>query len=354
MPRLPRFRGSAVDSEPKSENEKARLRLLCRWALAFAVTVSCAATPSMVFGFGLSVFVVPVVIFIGVFPPLLFLNRHTVTRMHGEPPPPAVPWFRVAISTVFGLFFAAAFTLWMFQSTIDAVQFEQDPAAWDHDARQLQHDQARDTRILDQPIPVVDQDREVLRLQGLLDDAQTRLSKVKDDMICEEDGSCGTRIPGRGGAYDTKVARRDELAAEVTDLQLQLVNAKLRVADRAARLNQEKADATARQPGLDRRREELGTRPAGATRLDAVRAVAERHKARVGGMCVGSWLGFLALDLVWLYTIARRICRPVDGNGGSIAQRVSDREKKDTSGVKVFNELPARMREKYSTAGGDD
>ncbi len=354
MARLPQFRRSDVDTEPKSENDKARLRRLRAWALGFAVTISCVATLSMVLGFGWPVFGVPVVIFTVLFPPLLFVNRRTVTRMYGDPPPPAVPRFRVAISFVLGTFVAAAVTLWMFQTTIDAVRSEQDPIAWDNKTRQLQNERARDTKILNQPVPVVEQDPEVTRLQGQLDLAETRLSKAKDDVICEGDGTCGTGIRGRADAYAAKVARRDELAAVAADLQLQLDDAKQRVADDATRLTGEQVDAAARQRGTNQRREELGPRPAGATHLDAVRVVAERHKATVGGMCVGSWLGFLALDLLWLYTIARRVCRPADESGRSIAHLVNDREEKDASGVKVFNELPPRMREKYGTAGGDD
>jgi hypothetical protein len=72
-------------------------------------------------------------------------------------------------------------------------------------------------------------DRAVLDLQRRLDAVTQQYNDANAAVLCEEDGTCGTGIPGIAAAAREKVATRDRLASEVQRLQDQLTALKPQV-----------------------------------------------------------------------------------------------------------------------------
>jgi Domain of unknown function (DUF4407) len=65
-------------------------------------------------------------------------------------------------------------------------------------------------------------DPAVVDLQRRLDDVTARYNVAAQAVLCETDGTCGTRVPGVAAAALEKIAERDRLAAERDALQRQL------------------------------------------------------------------------------------------------------------------------------------
>lgn len=72
-------------------------------------------------------------------------------------------------------------------------------------------------------------DPAVVDLQHRLDAVTEKYDEANAAVLCEEDGTCGTHIPGIAAAAEEKVATRDRLAAQVQNLQSQLTALKPQV-----------------------------------------------------------------------------------------------------------------------------
>jgi hypothetical protein len=88
---------------------------------------------------------------------------------------------------------------------------------WEKQVADLQADirtPVTDTDVIDDPA--------VADLQRRLDDVTARYDAAAQAVLCETDGTCGTRVPGVAAAALEKIAERDRLAAERDALQQQL------------------------------------------------------------------------------------------------------------------------------------
>lgn len=92
---------------------------------------------------------------------------------------------------------------------------------------------------------------QVAALREQLDKVDAEYRQAAKEVLCEEDGTCGTRVPGMGNSYRLKVAHRDQLAADRQALQAQLDAARRDAAGTgAAALAQTKTDLAAARADL--------------------------------------------------------------------------------------------------------
>ena len=69
--------------------------------------------------------------------------------------------------------------------------------------------------VLDRPAPTIDADPELVALRRTLDDARNELSAVRSGLLCELDGTCGTKQDGAGSIYRAKRELSDQLQKRV-------------------------------------------------------------------------------------------------------------------------------------------
>lgn len=87
----------------------------------------------------------------------------------------------------------------------------------------------------------VDKDAAVVQLQQQYDELSRQYQQAAQAVVCELDGTCGTHQVGHGPNYDAKVARRDQLLAQVNAKKAELDEAR-----RTALVKQEAAQGSAR------------------------------------------------------------------------------------------------------------
>ncbi|WP_018500891.1 DUF4407 domain-containing protein [Parafrankia discariae] len=87
-----------------------------------------------------------------------------------------------------------------------------------------ERDQLQNTIDSDASVDV-SKDPEVIRVQGLVDAKQTEYNQAEQNVVCENEGTCGSTRVGRGPAYAEKVAIRDRLKGELDELKRQLTTA---------------------------------------------------------------------------------------------------------------------------------
>ena len=87
-------------------------------------------------------------------------------------------------------------------------------------------------------------DPAVVDLQRRLDDVTAQYDAANAAVLCEQDGTCGTGVPGIAAAALEKAATRDRLAGEVSDLRDQLTALKPQVREQ---LEAEETKTTADQ-----------------------------------------------------------------------------------------------------------
>lgn len=85
-------------------------------------------------------------------------------------------------------------------------------------------------------------DPAVVDLQRRLDDVTAQYNVANAAVLCEEDGTCGTGVPGVAAAALEKMAARDRLEGEVNDLQGQLATLKPQVQEQLTAEDTKKSD----------------------------------------------------------------------------------------------------------------
>ena len=73
----------------------------------------------------------------------------------------------------------------------------------------------------------VSKDPDVARLQTQYDQLNTQYLRAEQNVVCENEGTCGSGNVGKGPAYDEKVKIRNRLAAQLADRKTELDNARI-------------------------------------------------------------------------------------------------------------------------------
>lgn len=306
----------------RPEDAQTRRERLDRRVRGHAVVVACGATVPIVLGLrwsGVMFLLVLVLV-----PVLWHLNGHVLGRMTSSPPY-RVPLYRVAVSVLLGAAVAFSTALWVFQPDVAAVRAEPDPVGWERQRDPLLDERRELERVLGQPVPVPNEDPEVKRLHEELARDKKELHEAEKQVLCEQDGTCGTGDEGEAEAYRDKAAFRDRLSATVKE-DRSLLNAQIkRVNDRAAELKTEQRAAGRRMRQIDLSLDELGpTRPVVPTRVAALFTVGERKTTSVGLVLVAVLVAVLFVDWFVLRLVVRHGYRRPrkSGEGLSIKKKV--------------------------------
>ena len=147
-------------------------------------------------------------------------------------------------------------------------------------------------------------DSTTLRLEQRFRQVTADLPTAERAVVCERDGTCGSRRPGAGPNYWEKVRARDELRREFDAMPRELDARRTLLADRAAALGRERAAAGAAAARIDKDLTDLeGQRPGRPARLSAGLTVAADHLPELAGR----WLmatALLVADLVAVVLVA--------------------------------------------------
>jgi uncharacterized protein DUF4407 len=108
--------------------------------------------------------------------------------------------------------------------------------------------------------PDVGDDPQVRRLREELAAKEQEFAKAEQDIICENDGTCGSGVAGRGPSYREKADRKSRLEAERNDLRNQLGDAESAARERFE--DGAKSAAESMGPELERVQQELAARRA--------------------------------------------------------------------------------------------
>jgi hypothetical protein len=130
-------------------------------------------------------------------------------------------------------------------------------------------------------------DQGVSRLQAAYDAKTAEYDKAEQDVVCENDGTCGSGQVGRGPSYREKVEIRDRLAGERTALKTQL--------DEATTAAQKRIDAGAEKAATTAT-SELGRVQAELAKQRQDRADAEAKGAAAANQRDGLLARLAALD----------------------------------------------------------
>jgi hypothetical protein len=337
------------DAATRSQNGQSRSRRSKNWAVGLGIVVALVASLPIVLGFDWSVLSVCVVV-IGLGVALPYANKWTVDWMNER----LRRWspHRFVLAVVLAFPVAAGATMWLFDSDVRAVQTERDPEHWTEETERLRAERVDREAVLATSPPEVFRDSEVIRLQQELATAEDEKSKAENDVLCEEDGTCGTRIPGRAEVYYAKVAHQNELRQQVADLENELAEAKNRVTAAAGKVRENQSRASDRVHEIDERVKQLGSvRPTPPSRLGALFTVVDRDSGRVGGVFIAVFFGFIALDWGVLMLVARRFLHRTDEKDRSIAAKVNERAKKRAQNIKNYDELSPEVRDTSSSTG---
>ena len=104
----------------------------------------------------------------------------------------------------------------------------------------------------------VGSDPDVARVQKELDAKEAEFTAAERDIICENDGTCGTGVVGRGPSYREKLDKKNRLEAERNALRTQLAGAENAARERLTSGNQRSVAAATTE--LQRVQDELNTR----------------------------------------------------------------------------------------------
>ncbi len=104
----------------------------------------------------------------------------------------------------------------------------------------------------------VGSDPDVVRVQKELDAKEAEFTAAERDIICENDGTCGTGVVGRGPSYQEKLDKKNRLEAERNALRNQLAEAENAARQRVQSGNDRSVAAATIE--LERIQDELNTR----------------------------------------------------------------------------------------------
>jgi hypothetical protein len=202
--------------------------------------------------------------------------------------------------------------LCLFDRDIEARHEAARPENWAARQQALVDEDVRLRAVIAKPLMNADDDPEVVSLQKQLDQARNDIPQVRQDVICEGDGTCGTGRVGQKERYEEKKRRRDELQRDIDNDLPQAIAARTKAV-------QGNRDAATETKILAERRSgeiraELAAPPQWSDqwygRWQAFDRVAE-PRWKVGAAVVVAFLAvllYLVLDVFVLRAAARGIC----------------------------------------------
>jgi hypothetical protein len=239
------------------------------------------------------------------------VNRWAVASVEESAPPPGIPGrapylpaWRHGVAVVIALTVGLLSLFCWFDHDIEGRR--QAAEAWGSRVQALQFEDAQQRAVLETPLPTLDVDPEIISLHNTLDQARKDYPKVRDDVVCEADGTCGSRKEGFRENYEEKVRRRDQLKADIDvnlpgaiDRRTAEIQVDIDAAERA------KKDAESRREEISRI---LSAPPVWSDRWDALNEIAApRWKVALAVALVAGLVQF-GLDVLPLQLTARRIC----------------------------------------------
>ncbi|WIX92971.1 DUF4407 domain-containing protein [Amycolatopsis sp. DG1A-15b] len=254
------------------------------------------------------------VLFVALFVVLAPANLFAVALMGKRVPTSYPPLFRIALTVFLGLLVAGTGTLWVFSGLIGAVQTTGEFPDVEAAAQRLAEEKATYLEILARPRPVVAEDREVIRLGRELDAKAEERKEARNQVLCEQDGKCGTGVRGEGPEYRSKLEHQKTVEGEYSALSSQLDLAKATAESRLRDFDGDQRDARTRIDELDRQPEPPAPDPGkGRDRLAAFNTVAERDSLQVAGTFLALLALFGVVDHWLLFVVVRSVCRRDDG-----------------------------------------
>jgi hypothetical protein len=311
----------------------------------FAALATIVLVLSLVFGMRLPVLLIPPALIVSGLVQWR-VNRHAVERM-GDVPPSGMPGFRLASAVAVGLVVALATTFWWFDSEIEAARRATASAAVQSETQRIEDETRIAREILARPWPVAEQDHEVLRLERQLDEQTKELGDARRNVLCEEDGTCGTRVRGRATEYYAKVAYRDQVQHSIDDLARQLDDAKAAVNRQLKQFDKEQAEAKARISRGDRPAPASSAPIERTSRFSALLKVADQRRVAVGLVSTLTLAFFALIDCLAILLTVRLICRREDGPVLN-EELLTKRGRKDArrrQGAKSYDEYTASKHE---------
>lgn len=335
------------------ENRPARLRRLRWWARGFAFAVALFSVFPLVLGFGLPmVCLVPLAVALVAF--LWPVNIRAVERMD-DSPSFATPRVRVALTIAGALVVALAAAFWCLHEEIETELASADPVAWNAKVQRLRDEQSELTKKAG-PVPTVERDPEVVRLEQELAQLNDRLYEAELHVLCEFDGTCGTGVPGSGPQYYERVKYRDQLKGQVAELSARVDVRKADLEDQVHRLTEEKDSAENGLVEINRQLASLGPAPpVSKGRVYAMFATYKKHAARAASASAVTCVAFLAIDGLALLFVVRRICQrdagvPVkSGPDGTQYERIVSSRRKNSA--TPYHDAAHQVRNERSASG---
>jgi hypothetical protein len=222
-----------------------------------------------------------------------------------------LPSYRYVVAVLAAVAVFLAAPLCLFDSQIEAMREAAQPANWAARQQVLQDENARLRAVIAQPLPSVGNDPEVVSLQAQLNQARADWPRIRDEVVCEGDGTCGSGRFGEKSRYEEKAARRDELRTDIeVDLPREIEMRKKVVEANVATARGVKDLAERRSGEI---KAELSEPPRWSDRwhgrwqaLDAV----DLSRWRMGAVVVSAVLAgllYLLLDVAVLRMVARRV-----------------------------------------------
>jgi hypothetical protein len=292
-----------------AEHQRTVFKRLCRWATVFAFAEAALALPPIYFGVHLSAVLV-IIVLPATALLFWFVNLRTATAVHGHAPPAIVPrargWFALGMALVV----TYAVVSWVFDAEIEQARTPAGNPARTAAIKHLEQEKEGLRGTLGLPVPAPDEDADVRHLQRRIDDATKEFGEAKRNELCELDGTCGTRTPGRGKAYFEKFAYTLQVKERLDALSADLPAAKATAESRFQLSVQAQGRAAVRIAEIDRRIEE--PQPSSGEKrgwIPALFTVGEEQAFWMILVSLGTLGLSFAIDLFGFRLIARRVYR---------------------------------------------
>lgn len=268
---------------------------------ALALVVSVGGSATVLFGFRLPVFLtLPLVI--GWVVGQGALNSWTIEVKAGDPGRWRLPLRRTAVTVLEGVVVAFAAVSW-FTGGLDT-SVSAFPAAAANDLQLLRDERADLQSVLARPIPDSAADAETVRLDRQVTATRGELQRADHDVLCELDGTCGTRVAGRGLAYYKKVEYRDGVKRDLDNASALLEDRKAEVTREAGLVRSEQGAARTRVTEIDRRLA-AATPPREQSTGPAVSRFSNDWDTSSLALHVGVFGGFFVVDWILLALLLR-------------------------------------------------
>jgi hypothetical protein len=261
---------------------------------------------------------------------LTYVNLWTVDVIHRDAPPPTMPKPRDVLGIVSAMVVAYAMVSWTFSSDAEMAMTSSGAPGWSEQIMRLEADRSAKQKIVDQDLPNVDRDPAVQHLQRQLDETEKAFWEAYRDELCEQDGTCGTRVPGRGKEYYDAVDLRVKIGHKITELRTRLASAQEEVSGRTDRTSRALTEAQSNVAEIDERLERLrSSPPEPRSRVSALISVSREKSAPVILWWVGTLIVFLVIDLIVLRAVVWHVYRRDDGRRGSEEQNLAKQREID-------------------------